>query len=146
MEESELLQQFIGTMMKVRRFIDPAIGIPQEDKTATLLQTQALTFLKEHPQSTVGELAQYLHMSSSAIAQFTDRLTDAHLIERKNDPNDRRIVRLSLTATGDDRLISLRKVIQERMGNILTRIPEKDLKEVIRIFGNLLENLEEENK
>ncbi len=47
---------------------------------------------------TPGALAAQLHLSSAACTALVDRLTAANLLERAPDPDDRRRVRLLVTA------------------------------------------------
>lgn len=142
--KEELLQQFLSTLFKVRRFLERPVSVPGE--AATMLQLQALSLLNEKPGSTVGELAQELRMSSPAIAQLTDRLVGAQLIERKNDKDDRRVVRLFLTKTGKEDLQKVSPLLKQRLGKVFSQVPEGDLKELVRIFTNILNNIESQKE
>lgn len=143
--KQKLMEQFFVTMTKIRRVMEKIANFSDEDKLATMLQMQALTYLKDHPRSTVSELAQSLQMSSSSIAQFTDRLADANLITREHDDSDRRIVRLVLTENGKNESICMRKKMFDKMDKFLEYISEDDLKELIRIHTKILQNLESQN-
>ena len=67
------------------------------------------------------------------------------LVERINDKEDRRIIRLVITENGEKEFIALKKKLMEKMQKIFSRIPSKDLKELIRIFTNLIETLSKEH-
>ena len=54
----------------------------------------------------VSDLSHHLGVSSAAASQMLDRLVDEGLILRTEDPNDRRIKRISLTEQG-------RKILDE---------------------------------
>lgn len=140
--KEELLQEFLSKLFKVRRYLERPVSMPGE--VATMLQLQALSFLYDKPGSTVGELALEFHMSSPAIAQLTDRLVGASLIERKNDENDRRVVRLFLTKTGKEDLQKVPPILKQRLGRVFSQVPESDLKELVRIFSNLLNTIEDQ--
>lgn len=142
--KEELLQQFLSTLFKVRRFLERPVSVPGE--AATMLQLQALSLLNEKPGSTVGELSQELRMSSPAIAQLTDRLVGAQLIERKNDKDDRRVVRLFLTKTGKEDVQKVPPILKQRLGKVFSQVPEGDLKELVRIFTNILNNIESQKE
>ena len=143
-QKEKLLKQFFSTMFRVRRIVDQSFTASGE--IATFLQVQALEYIHQHPKSTVGELAQELYMSSPAIAQFTDRLINASLITRETDKDDRRVVRLSLTKTGRQEMQTVPMVIQKKMSETFSQIPEQDIKELIRIFTNVLKNLDDQKK
>jgi DNA-binding MarR family transcriptional regulator len=50
----------------------------------------------------LGELNRHVLLSQPALSRLVDRLADRGLIERRPDPADGRVVRLSLTAAGRD--------------------------------------------
>lgn len=145
-DKRELLEEFFATMTKIRRIVEKAVNLSCEDKTATILQVQALAYLNEHASSTVSELAQALQMSSSAIAQFTDRLADANLVTREPDVSDRRIVRLMLTEKGKKESAEVRKKMFEKMSKVFDYISEDNLKELLRIHNKILYSLEDQIK
>lgn len=137
-KKRKLLEEFMLTMGKVHREIERLSTLTMEDKIASMLQLRALTYLKDHPQSTVGELANELKMSSSAIAQFTDRLHSATLIKRVNDEKDRRVVRLVLTKEGITEISVAHEKIIETMDKFLHYISEEDLQIVVDIHKKAL--------
>lgn len=145
-DKHKLADQFLRTFAKIRRLVDHCCDISLEQKIATLLQLQALSYLEEHKNATVGELAHDLAMSSSAIAQLTDRLVNAKRIERKNDPDDRRITRLQLTKEGREELQHLKKHFVDKISFLLSYISENDLRELIRIQTELSHKLEQRIK
>jgi DNA-binding MarR family transcriptional regulator len=113
---------------------------------ATPLQLEALLFLRMHPKSSVSALGDYLQLSSSAIAQLTDRLAKSNFIKRERNPADRRTVLLTLTAQGDKIFVRLHKVHMEKIKELVSLLPEQDMKDLIRIFTNLLQKLEGRKK
>lgn len=144
--KQKLVEEFFATLGKMRHIGDSLSNVSPKDKVATMLQMHALRFLKEHPHSTVGEIGELLYMSSSAIAQFTDRLANANFIKRENDTKDRRVVRLSLTPKGEKELLAMRKKMFEKMRTVLTLVPENDLTELVRIHKKILKTLQKNHE
>ena len=142
----ELLKEFMATMTNVHKVMSQLSSASFEDKVASMLQMQALSFLNNKPNSTVGELAETLNMSSSSVAQFTDRLVKARLVTRKLDPADRRIVRLSLTKVGKSELNKIQDELIVKTSELLSYISDKDLKEMIQINKRLLNNFKAKQK
>ena len=73
-------------------------------------QHQALLAIKGTPAGTrpsVGYLAERLRIRHHSAVELVDRLADASLITREPDTEDRRRVRLRLTATAEARLAQL---------------------------------------
>lgn len=144
--KEDLIQQFSCTFSALNRVMHHVSAISLEEKMTTMLQFQALSFLKEHPGCTVGELAAELGVSSAGVAQLTDRLFNAARIIRLHDESDRRVTRLSLTQDGESQLAQIKQKHLETMSRFLSLIPEKDLQEIIRIQSELIKKLEGKKK
>lgn len=144
--KQELLNQFMQSLMRIRRIAEQSFVIPTKDKSITLLQNQALLYLKDRPELTVGELAKKLGLSSSSAAQLIERLTNLKVIKKIIDKNDHRIIHLILTKKGQIQTELAHCILAEKVGNVFFQMPEKDLKEVVRIFTKFLKNIKEQNK
>src|SRR5579863_8816222 len=76
----------------------------------TPAQHQLLLAIRGHPDRrgpTVGEVADYLLLRHHSAVGLVDRADAAKLVTRVRDPQDHRLVRLQLTATGNKRLEAL---------------------------------------
>jgi DNA-binding MarR family transcriptional regulator len=144
--KKEKVQRFFETVLQLRRLGSSVGHGSAQDRFATMLQMQALDFLKEHEKATVSELSGFLQMSSSSIAQFVDRLEKSKLVKRAEDKDDRRIVRLSLSGEGRKEIAEKERKILEKMGKILSHISESDLDNLLSIQTKLIEALKAENK
>ncbi|CAN5509705.1 MarR family transcriptional regulator [soil metagenome] len=92
------------------------------DQKVTLVQYRALVVLASDPQ-TVGELAAALNVHPSTATRTCDRLVAKGLIRRAHDTNNRREVRVSLTASGRrivDEVATLRRAEIERIVQKMT--------------------------
>src|SRR5262245_21385977 len=67
----------------------------------SLSQIRLLLALARIAPATIGQLADYLHIRQSAASLLADRLVQARLIERAEDPADRRRALVRLTAAGE---------------------------------------------
>lgn len=92
-------------------------------------QYQLLLALKGFPGrewATVGELAERLQLRHHSMGELINRAQLQDLVARAVDPDDARVVRVVLTAQGDDvlgRLSALHRDELERMSAVLT-VPE----------------------
>lgn len=142
MESKELYKKLFEAMSTCKRLMHQYFSSLTKDLEATMIQVQALVFIKEHPDSTVGELARKLYISMSSAAQLADRLEKHSWITRSGDKKDRRIVRLTLTPSGQQELSSFYEQMVERMAEFYGRIPEKDVRELLRIHNELIDRME----
>jgi DNA-binding MarR family transcriptional regulator len=73
---------------------------------------------------TIGDVAGYLMLRHHSAVGLVDRAVRAELVERREDPGDRRVVRLRLTAAG---------------GRILQQLSALHLEEIRRLAPNIQE-------
>lgn len=84
----------------------------QQARTAGLThaQHQLLLAVKGHRDRrgpTIRQVADYLLLKPHSTVELTNRVEAAGLVRRQGDPDDARVVRVALTAEGEDRLARL---------------------------------------
>ncbi len=146
MHNTNVNEQFFSTLTQLKRVVSQQVYESHEEKVATMLQFSALNFLKDKSEVNVGDLAKFLQLSKSSATQLIERLVKMGLVKRINDRQDRRIIRLTITSKGEDEFIVLKTKLKEKMNRFLSKIPEKDIKELIRIHANLIETLKNSNR
>lgn len=75
---------------------------------------------------TIGEVAGYLMLRHHSAVGLVDRAVRAELVERREDPGDRRVVRLRLTAAGGHILQQLSALHLEEIRRLAPSIQEID--------------------
>ncbi|MEA2704289.1 MAG: hypothetical protein QOD63_2234 [Actinomycetota bacterium] len=90
----ELVTAFMGTMNKL------AGHFFARSAEFDLSPQQAKAFQALKQPLSMGELAEHLFCDASNVTGIVDRLESRGLVERKPDPNDRRVKRLVLTPQG----------------------------------------------
>jgi len=87
---------------------------------------------------TVTSLGEELNLTASAVTQMVNRLQDADLVQRVEDPVDRRIKHIALT----EKAYGLMRARQERritrLQQILERIPAERQRELANVLQELL--------
>ncbi len=68
---------------------------------------QLLLVVRGESLPTISDVAEKLHIRHNSVVELVHRADTAGLLERESDPIDSRLVRLSLTALGEQRLESL---------------------------------------
>jgi DNA-binding MarR family transcriptional regulator len=81
---------------------------------------------------TMGRLSEQLGVRHNALTQAADRLVNHKLAERMSDPNDRRIVRLRLTAKGRDWVAQRRARRLAHLGTLWSVLTSEERTEFIR--------------
>ena len=70
----------------------------------SMREWEILVYLEQHGQATASELADAFTVTRTLISRNTWRLIQDNLIQSQVNPNDRRIVWLSLTVNGQERV------------------------------------------
>jgi DNA-binding MarR family transcriptional regulator len=91
----------------------------------TAAQHQLLLAIRGHGGSqgpTIGEVAGYLLLRHHSAVGLVDRAVKAGLVERHEDPEDRRVVRLRLTDLGERTLRKLSELHLEEIKRLAPRV------------------------
>jgi DNA-binding MarR family transcriptional regulator len=96
-ELSQSLQRLIQTFMQqsMRRVI-----VYAKERGLSMSQMGTLLFLHRHETCAVSDIGDYLGITSAASSQLLNRLVEEGLVERNEDPEDRRHKLLELTPAG----------------------------------------------
>jgi DNA-binding MarR family transcriptional regulator len=99
--ETERLSLLIGELMSLvhRRSAGDTLCILTE-AGLTMAQLVALHFLQHQGARSVSAIAAALRLSPAATSHLVERLVQAGLVERREDPVDRRAKRVAVTAAG----------------------------------------------
>lgn len=107
----------LGFRTELRRFLHWS----EEQARASGLtpaQHQMMLAVKGHPDPigpTIGDVARYLALRHNSAVELADRAEKAGLIERRRDDEDHRVMRLRLTADGEERIQRLSRLHLEEL-------------------------------
>src|SRR3954451_7164822 len=76
-------------------------SLSEVDSAVTVPQLRVLVMLSQDERVNVNAVAAELGVNASNASRTCDRLVELGLVRRADDPEDRRRVRLSLTASGE---------------------------------------------
>ena len=92
----------------------------------TPAQHQLLLAVRGHPDRrgpTIGEVADYLLLRHHSAVGLVDRAEEAGLVTRSRDAEDQRVVRLQLTAEGEEHLEALSAAHMEELHRLALKLP-----------------------
>ncbi|HVZ67660.1 MAG TPA: MarR family winged helix-turn-helix transcriptional regulator [Patescibacteria group bacterium] len=138
-------EQLFASMLQLSKLISQYTQETREERIATVLQFSALNLVKDQHETAISDISKSLQLSKSSATQLIERLVKLGLVKRISDPEDRRIIRLEITKNGDAELHKLRLKLINKMKRVFSKIPAKDIRELIRIHTNLIETLKTEH-
>jgi DNA-binding MarR family transcriptional regulator len=93
---------------------------------------------------TMGELSQALDVPFSTATRLVDWLVKSGYVARLADPEDRRLVRVTLTETGQALHQAGNVLIQKQAEVLLRRFTAAEREELIRLLDKLAQALDDE--
>lgn len=134
--------KLVEVIFKISRFMKGNMSYSSELNSLSLLQIQALSFIKNKQNAQMREIADQFKIEMPTATVLIDKLCKMDLAERQEDKDDRRLVRIVLTKQG---LRLLEKALTERtkkIDKIVSYLSEEDKKDLLRILNLLLERIE----
>jgi DNA-binding MarR family transcriptional regulator len=127
MGKVDLVEGIIELQRKVDRArrqyqIDVWMGLP-----LTIAQLKSLFFISNQGSTNLGNLARALGVTPSNVTGIVDRLVEQNLVSRKENPENRRMLSLRVTAMGEELVASLRERRRGYMSEALARMNEDEL-------------------
>ncbi len=101
------LERVEGLVRRLRRVVGPVRPEAWREVDLTITQLKALFILNAHQPLSLGALAEQLGISLASASALVERLVRLALVERREDPDDRRQLQLRLAAEGDALLARL---------------------------------------
>lgn len=138
--------QLTDTFFKISRLMKEEMGFSSDFCKLSILQIQALVFLKKHPQSQMTEIAANFKVELPSATSLINGLVKLKFVERKPDKKDRRLVRISLTKSGNFFLTDAMKARSERMKKHLSYLSLEDKKSLLDILQRLTAKLEKSHE
>ncbi|MGE5578146.1 MAG: MarR family winged helix-turn-helix transcriptional regulator [Syntrophothermus sp.] len=100
---------------------EPALKVARSHEV-TEAQLDCLRYIAGRKDCTSGDVARGLRISPAAATNLVDRLVKKGLVNRQEDPEDRRIVLLSLTPSGSETFEEITRSEDENFEEILSRL------------------------
>ncbi len=134
--DRELIHAHLQLFRSLKSEMKPMGGITN----LTLVQLNALIFLKEHEDAHVSDLSDYFGIAIPTATVLIDRLTSLKLVRREQDEEDRRVTKVLLTKKGSKLLEKAIRQREEILQRVFARLSTKDKNDFIRIMRNITQN------
>jgi len=137
-DNPEALSKFTGSLVRRAQQRHVAVWLSEVSTEITSVQYAALEILQKTPGINQRQLGDELDVDRSTIADLVARMVRNDLIERSDDPDDKRSYVLFLTSEGKKHLAMLRPRV-EAVERILTaRLTPRETLQLRRLLLALL--------
>jgi DNA-binding MarR family transcriptional regulator len=113
----------------------------KEQLDFTLPQIRSLMAIAEHNRCSMGELGKTTGYHLSALTGIIDRLIRKKLVQRIRDEEDRRVVKVALTATGMTLTKALYAKIIKQTSEALGSIDNQSREKLIALIEKISQNM-----
>lgn len=139
-EISTYMQQLEDLMARLQRIMSHDHVLKRFNMTAS--QMFILRYLDKCPRAKASDIAKMAGLSPGAVTQVCDELERSDWVERSRSMEDRRVVYVSITAHGEERLQEIRQQRSAGMLEIFEQLGEQDAGEFVRIMGQVVDIVE----
>lgn len=145
MSREKHIQEIIESSNRIKQ-----LALSDQSKLGALQLSEAqlglVYLLFFHQKMSVKQAAKHLSVSLSAISQLGDSLQADGYVARAHDPNDRRIVYMSLTPKGHKIVRSLKKSLTSGRRALMETLNDQDLASLNKIYKKMAENAEKQQQ
>lgn len=103
----------------------------------TRTQWLALTRIHRRPGASQSELAEMMEIEKAPAGRIVDRLEHKGWIERRPDPDDRRINRIHLTERGSRVYAAIQPIAEATVNDALADLSTPDRDRITRLMGRV---------
>ena len=101
-------------------------------------QFRLLFHLTTVPMISMSALGNLLYISKPYMTTLTDSLVAERMVERHPDLQDRRVINISITEKGRERLKIVRTEIQVQIRSVISNLDESDLEDLCSYGESLI--------
>lgn len=131
------IEQLISMIFTTSRMIRDRAKDREKIDPFSYLQLETLRYVAEKGNPSMKDIADYLCITPPSATSLINGLVKTKQLERVFDKDDRRLIRLAVTAKGRGTLEDGFKKITRRMQAVLSKLNEKERSDLIKILEKL---------
>lgn len=113
------------------------MDVIQREYNIPLSHVQVLAMLHDNGSMSVSEISRRLGIAKPNITPLVDRLTEACLVERQRDAQDRRVVNIIIRPEGVEKLTAIRAKMLDLVTSWANDLSLADLKELNKSLASI---------
>ena len=141
MDREALLDGIDEALPEIMRRLVHRSPLTTKEMELTLAQMRALRTITDHPDCAMGELARSLGVRMSTATGLVDRLVQRGLVDREASRDDRRVIRIRLSARGRRAHSAIQRGVRRRMEVATDSLSDAELAQIaasLQLFRRVL--------
>ena len=135
----DVVRQFRKNLREFERILTDSYECTCSDSGVTMAQCHMLIELESANLASVKDLAERLRLDRSTVSRTVDGLVGLGLVERRENPSDRRLQTLRLSQKGIDTTERLHRENDVYFGQVLKNVPRELRSDVLGAFEILVQ-------
>ena len=107
----------------------------------SFVQWLILLKLREGVAVTASDLCRQMRHDNGALTRLLDQLEERGFVERQRSDEDRRVVKLDLTAAGRRKVAELLPLAVDGLNNAASTFSKTEFSDLVRLLNKLVDNL-----
>lgn len=137
-KRQELLQDLLEKLTRAIHNMNTVRDFPFGDWLLRRQQIMILFFVYENKgESSVKDIAKFLHVTSGAVTQFIDGLVEQGIVKRQENLSDRRSINIKLTAGTKKKFNDFRRKYLASASGSFNSLSDKELAQFIALAGKI---------
>ncbi len=146
MRDKAINTQIIEKMFLLSRLMKEGITFKGKVANLTLLQLQALTYIKSRKEVAMSDLAAMFAISLPTATVLSDKLIKEGFVKRVRSTKDRRVVNLVLKEGGKELLQTGLKQRNAKLEQMLSFLTQAKKEQLLEILSALLASIQTNNE
>ncbi|WP_372660252.1 MarR family winged helix-turn-helix transcriptional regulator [Hydrogenophaga sp.] len=138
---AELLDRLHLLMLRFHRRMHDAVR--DEGDGLAIMEARALAFFARHEGNTQSDLVQHTGRDKAQVARLVKTLLDRDLLESARDPDDGRVLRLALTASGKTMQRKMQRYRAAFEHALVEGFDEAEVQDAIALLDRMVANVGE---
>ncbi|MFA5103766.1 MAG: MarR family transcriptional regulator [Candidatus Margulisiibacteriota bacterium] len=139
-----VVERFEEQIPVIFRYFHSSKTFDFEEMNITLPQLMVLEIIQKKGSPNMTDIAGDLSVTLSNVTGMIDRLIESGYVERVDDPQDRRIVRVRLTVKGKNTTQKAFEQRQRCLNQVFGKLSCEDQKSLLKITEKLVDAIKQE--
>ncbi len=132
MKNIETLTELVFTISRITRG-----GLEGKSASLSYIQFQALSFIFKNKNASMKEISKHLQITAPSTTILINNLVRLKLVSRIDDRDDRRLVRLVISQSGQKELEKGFKAAKKHLETVFSKLSRQDQSDLNRILLKL---------
>lgn len=144
-DRKQKIEELMERMGSLKRYMEPRGVDFLKTPRITPAQCSVLFLIRQHSESSVKEIAEVLHISSSATTQLVDGLVKNGYVERREQAEDRRAVALTLSKKTENTVEKIRKQMVQKILEVFEVLSGEEFDQFCAIHNKIARQFPSKN-